>query len=64
MTEIRRLRKESGVSVKALASNAGVSAMSIYRYEQGKRKPDLDTAAKIAKTLGVHIDELIEKKGA
>lgn len=64
MKEIRRLRKRAGISVKTLSSIAGVSMMSIYRYEQGKRMPDVDVAAKIASALGCSIEELIGKKKA
>jgi len=60
MTEIRRLRKKCGLSVKALASAVGVTAMSIYRYEQGRRMPDVDVAAKIATALGCTIEQLLE----
>lgn len=59
MTEIRRLRRECGLSVKALASAVGVTAMSIYRYEQGRRMPDVDVAAKIAASLGCTIEQLL-----
>lgn len=62
MTEIRRLRRERGLSVKALASAIGVTAMSIYRYEQGRRMPDVDIAAKIAETLGCTIEQLLTKE--
>ena len=64
MKEIRRLRKSAGLSVKALSSIAGVSAMSIYRYEQGKRKPDVEVAAKIASALGCSIESLIGQRKA
>lgn len=62
MTEIRRLRREKGLSVKALASLVGVTAMSIYRYEQGRRMPDVDVAAKIAVALSCSIEDLLKDK--
>ena len=64
MKEIRRLRKIAGLSVKALSTKAGVSAMSIYRYEQGKRKPDVETAVRIAKALNVSVYDLFDRKKA
>ena len=64
MKEIRRLRKRAGISVKALSSIAGVSMMSIYRYEQGKRTPDVDVAARIATALGCSIETLIGQRKA
>ena len=59
---IRKIRVAKGLSVKSLAATVGVSAMSIYRYETGHRLPDIDVAFKIAKALGVTVDELIGKK--
>ena len=64
MKEIRRLRKIAGLSVQALSAKAGVSAMSIYRYEQGKRMPDVETAVRIAKALGVSVYDLFDRKKA
>jgi len=63
MKEIRKYRKRAGISVKELASKIGVSMMSIYRYEQGKRKPDVETAAKIADILNCSIEDLLKKAG-
>ena len=62
MTEMRRIRKHLGMSVKELASVVGVAPMSIYRYEQGRRIPDIIVAAKIAKALNCTIDQLIGEK--
>ena len=64
MTEIRRLRRACGLSVKQLASLVGVTVMSIYRYEEGRRMPDVDVAAKIATALNCRIEDLLEKEKA
>jgi transcriptional regulator with XRE-family HTH domain len=64
MTEIRRLRKKRGLSVKRLASLVGITAMSIYRYEQGRRMPDVDVAAKIATALNCQIEDLLKTEKA
>ena len=62
MTEMRRLRKAYGLSVKALAASVGVTPMSIYRYEQGRRIPDADIALKIAGTLECTVEQLLGTK--
>ena len=61
-TNIRKIRVSKCVSVKTLADAAGVSPMSIYRYETAHRMPDILVAAKIAKALGCTVDELIGRK--
>ena len=60
---IRKIRVARGMSVKDLASEVGVSAMTIYRYETGKRNPTILVAYKMATALGVTVDELIKKAG-
>jgi DNA-binding XRE family transcriptional regulator len=60
--QIRKLRLVKSLTVIDLASKVGCNPMSIYRYETGRRTPDLITASKIAKALGVTVDELIGKK--
>lgn len=58
MATIREIRKAKGLSVKALAAAAGVTPMSIYRYEREGRIPKFGVMCKIAKTLGVKVTEL------
>lgn len=60
--QIRKLRLAKRLSVNDLASKVGCNPMSIYRYETGHRAPDIITASKIAKALGVTVDALIGKK--
>lgn len=60
MTEIRRFRRERKLPVKVVAEKAGISPMTLYRYESGKRVPDVNTAKKIAVILGTTVDALIE----
>jgi len=67
---IEKLRKERGLSRKALAERiierfggASVAGLSqyIYQLEKGKRKPKLDTLKKIATVLNVPISFLVEE---
>lgn len=62
MTEMRRIRRECGISVKALAASVGVTPMSIYRYEQGRRIPDADIAIKMADALECTVEQLLGTK--
>lgn len=63
MSGIRKMRKLAGISVRCLANKVGVSMMSIYRYEQGKRTPDVETAKRIADVLNCTIVDLMMKAG-
>lgn len=63
MTNLRVLRRLKNVSVKELAKRAGISAMTVYRYETGKRTPDVGIAQRIAEALSVTVDDLIKKAG-
>ena len=64
MKNLRTIRKAKGYTAAELASKVGIAKLSIYRYEYGERTPSVETAYKIAKALGVELDELlgIEKK--
>ena len=55
---LRRIREEKGWSRKTLAVEAGLEADNIEKYERGLREPRLFTAACLADTLGVSLDDL------
>jgi DNA-binding XRE family transcriptional regulator len=55
---IAQLRLKRGWSQAELARRAGTSQPYIARLEQGKVDPQMSTALKIAKVLGVSIDIL------
>lgn len=63
-TKIKELRKKKGLTLKVLAETVGVSQQCISYYENGDRKIDLFTAAKIAAALNCTVDDLIEKETA
>lgn len=60
---LHRHRKEAGYTQKQLADTAGVHINIISRIERGERsasKLQLDTAARIAKALGCHAEDLLD----
>lgn len=59
---IRRIRKEKGLSQSDLAKKLGVPYQQIGQYENAKRNPKLETIAKLARALEVPIVELIGKE--
>ncbi len=57
---IKICRKNAGITQKELADMAGISLMSIRRYENNERQPRIDHIKKIASILKVSISELME----
>ena len=59
---LKALREAAGLSQSALASASGVSIRMIQHYEQGVKdlsKAQVITALKLAKSLGVTVEQLI-----
>ena len=58
---LRKLREIKGLSQEKLARLADVANNTIIKIEAGKNKnPTLETLQKIAKALGVSIEELLK----
>lgn len=50
---IRRIRKERGLTQKQLGELCGINEANIRKYELGNQNPKIDTIQKIAIALGV-----------
>ena len=58
---IRKLRKEKGLSQEKLARSADISLNTLTKLESGfATKPTIQTVKKIADALAVPIDKLVE----
>jgi len=58
---IKRLRKQRGLSQDKLSKLADISHNTITKIEPGAiQSPTMDTAQKIAKALGVSLDDLMK----
>jgi transcriptional regulator with XRE-family HTH domain len=55
---MKRLREQAGFSQPRAAAAAGVPVATLRGWEQGRRVPSLDAAARLAKAIGVSLDEL------
>jgi Zn-dependent peptidase ImmA (M78 family)/DNA-binding XRE family transcriptional regulator len=53
---IKQARKAAGLSLRALADRAGVTAMAISKYEAGKSTPSSRVLIGLAKALGVRTE--------
>jgi len=59
---IRRIRKEHGLSQDRLSKLADISHTTIIKIESGAiQSPTVETAQKIAKALGVSLDKLTKE---
>ncbi|GLB33026.1 hypothetical protein LAD12857_49490 [Lacrimispora amygdalina] len=55
--KIQELRKEKGLTQAELAKKAGLSEISIRKYEKGDRKPKIETLRCIAGALEIPLSE-------
>jgi DNA-binding XRE family transcriptional regulator len=55
---VRVWREHRALSARALASRAGISASYLSQIETGKKPGSFDAVAKLARTLGVTIEDL------
>jgi len=59
---IKKYRQKMGISQDRLSKLADVTYNTIIKIESGANKnPTIETLAKIAKALGVGVDDLINK---
>ena len=59
---IALLRKEKGLTQEELATHMGVSPQAVSKWENDQNCPDISALPKLAKLLGVSVDELLEGK--
>ena len=59
---IALLRKEKGLTQEALANHMGVSPQAVSKWENEQTCPDISALPKLARLLGVTVDELLEGK--
>ena len=57
--QLKKLRKERGMSTRDLADEVGVSFTTIYRWENGDRIPDGFNMGKLMNALGVRMKDII-----
>ncbi|MDL4775524.1 MULTISPECIES: XRE family transcriptional regulator [Thermomonosporaceae] len=56
---LRRLRRERGVTLAALAESTGISVSTLSRLESGKRRPSLELLLPLARAHRVPLDEMV-----
>ena len=58
---IKRIRKDKGLTQKKLGELCGMNEANIRKYELGKANPKIETVDKIASALGVKIVDIMEQ---
>lgn len=53
-------RKLAGIGLERCSRFSGVSVRDVIRYERGRSVPGIKNAARIARVLGVRVDEVEE----
>lgn len=57
---IKRIRKEKGLTQKKLGEKCGIAESNIRKYENNKQNPKIETIQKIAKALQVYLGDIYE----
>ncbi len=55
---VKLLRKEAGLRQEDMAAQLGVSRQTIIAIENDKYDPSLELAMKIARLLGLHVEDI------
>lgn len=56
--QLRTRRLLAGLTQTALAAKVGVHPISVTRYETGSMNPRPDVIARLARALGIRLDEI------
>jgi putative transcriptional regulator len=57
-SNLKKLRKEAGLTMKELADLASIALSQAHRLEGGKANPTIRTAFRVAKVLNVSIVDI------
>lgn len=62
MEKLKKFRLSKNLTMKQVAERVGIAECTYCAYEHGKRKPDIQKLAKIARVYECTIDELVEQE--
>lgn len=62
MNNVKLIREATGLTQKALAEAANISAPFLHDLEKGNRNARPETWARIAKVLGCTVEDLKDRK--
>ena len=62
-TMLKAMREKAGLSQAALAERAGLSVRNIQNWEQGHRIPRAQVLLRLARAVGVPVEQLLSGIG-
>lgn len=60
--DVKKFRKQAGMTQQELAKKMNVHQSAVSQWESGKTAPLKKTWKKLAKVLGVTVDELVREE--
>jgi len=60
MKSLKQFRQAKKLLVKDIAEQLGISRITLWQYENDKRKPSFETLVKLAKIYGCKVDDFAE----
>ena len=60
--KIIKLRQRYGYTQETFAGEVGVSRQSVYKWENGSSYPEVEKLLKIARTLFITVDDLLNEE--
>ena len=60
--KLQALRRQKGLTQEELATHMGVSPQAVSKWENDQTCPDISALPRLARLLGVSVDELLEGK--
>lgn len=62
MAKLKQMREQCGLSVIQVAELMGLSRITVWSYESGKRNPSFEKLQKFAKIYGCTVNDFVEEK--
>lgn len=59
MTRMREIRQQSGLKIRDIVEHLGITRVTLWNYETGKRKPTFDMMVKLAAIYGVSVSAFV-----
>lgn len=59
---VERIRNDEGLSMTRFCEMAGISRPTLYKIERGDADPKLSMMVKVAKALGVKVEDLLNAR--
>lgn len=62
MAKLKQMREQCGLSVIKAAELMGLSRITVWNYENGKRSPSFEKLQRFAKIYGCTVNDFVEEK--